>query len=332
MKKKKQKSKKKKYAKVHSSLKLSFLPQRKKAERGFPSKKLPSRFASERINRAISRLMSRHDFKSDEEVQEFIQRKIIGKSLDEIRELIDFDPVEKAQDIAYEAMDASDPFEALDLAKKALLLDPDCIDAQILMVKLTSKSLSAAIKKVKNIIARTEQKLGRKYFKENKGRFWGLIETRPYMRALAFLISALRETGRTAEAIRQCEEMLELNPNDNQGIRDSLLGMYLETGNLEGAQILFKKYPGEYFAVFLWGQVLERYLSGDLKKATEIYKKATERNPYVVDYLTGKKRPSFELDDFYSPGDESEAILCLEEVGPAWQKHPEAIQWLKSLQ
>jgi len=45
-----------------------------------------------------------------------------------------------------------------------------------------------------------------------------------------------------------------------------------------------------------------------------------------------RKHPPSELEDFYSPGDESEAILCLEEIGPAWQKHPEAIEWLKSLQ
>jgi hypothetical protein len=45
-----------------------------------------------------------------------------------------------------------------------------------------------------------------------------------------------------------------------------------------------------------------------------------------------RRRPSSELGDFYSPGDESEAILCFKEIGSAWQKHPEAIEWLKSLQ
>jgi tetratricopeptide (TPR) repeat protein len=174
--------------------------------------------------------------------------------------------------------------------------------------------------------------MGKTYFEENKGHFWGLVETRPYMRACSFLVEGLRIIGKTSEAISHAEDMLELNPNDNQGIRDSLLGMYLETGNLEGARMLFKNYSSEFFAVFLWGRVLERYLSGDPKGASRIFRKASERNPHVFDYLTGRKRPSMELGDFYSPGDESEAILCLEEIGPAWQKHPEAIEWLKSLQ
>lgn len=332
MKKKKQKSRKKKFSKVPSSLKSSFLPRREKTKHELPSKKPPSRFDSERMNRVIARLMNGHDFKSDEEAERFIQTQIIGKNLDEILELTDFDPVEEAQEHAYEAMETEDPFEALELTKKALQLDPDCVDAFMLMARLTSRSLTEKIKKVKRIIARTEQKLGKNYFEENRGHFWGLVETRPYMRARSFLVSALRKTGKTAEAIHQAEEMLELNPNDNQGIRDTLLGMYLETGNLDGARILFEKYPTEFMAVFLWGQVLERYLSGDLKKAARIYRRASERNPYMLDYLTGRKRPSSELKDFYSPGDESEAIFCLEEIGPAWQKHPEAIEWLKSLQ
>lgn len=332
MKKKKQKSRKKKYAKVPSSLKSSFLPQRAKAKREVSPKKIPSRFASERMNRAIARMMSGHDFKSNEEAERFIQKQIMGRNLDEILELADYDSIEEAQELAYKAMEAEDPFEALELTNKALQLDFDCVDAHLLMARLASRSLTEEIKNVKKIIARTEQKLGEKYFEENKGHFWGMVETRPYMRARAFLVSALRETGKTAEAVRQAEGMLELNPNDNQGIRDSLLGMYLETGNLDGARILFKKYPSEYFAVFLWGKVLERCLSGDLKEAARIYRKASERNPHVFDYLTGRRRPDFELGDFYSPGDESEAIVCLEEIGPAWQKHPEAVEWLKSLQ
>ena len=332
MKKKKRKSRKKKYAKVSSSLKSSFVPRREKDGQELFAKKPPSRFASERMNRVISRILSSREFKSDKEEERFMQSQIMGKHMDEILELTDLDPVDEAQNFAYEALETENPYEALELAREALQLDPDCVDALMIMARLTSRSLPEEIKKAQKIISRTEQKMGKKYFEENKGHFWGLVETRPFMRAKSFLVSALRETGKTSEAIRQAEEMLELNPNDNQGIRDSLLGMYLETGNLEGARTLFKNYSSEYFAVFLWGRVLERYLSGDLEGAARIYRKACERNPYVLDYLTGRKRPSFKLGDFYSPGDESEAILCLQEIGPAWQKHPEAVEWLKSLQ
>ena len=129
--------------------------------------------------------------------------------MDEIFEHVDFSPSEEAQDIAYAAMEASDPFEALDLSRKALDLDPDCVDAFLLMTKLTCRSLSEQIIEVKKITTRAEQKLGQKYFEKNKGHFWGLIETRPYMRARSFLVAALREMGKTDEAVRHAEEMLE---------------------------------------------------------------------------------------------------------------------------
>lgn len=54
-------------------------------------------------------------------------------------------------------------------------------------------------------------------------RFWGILETRPYMRALMGLAQTLVELGRVNEALAQFRELLRLNPNDNQGVRYPLL-------------------------------------------------------------------------------------------------------------
>lgn len=330
MKKKKRKSRRKKISKIPSRWRKT-LSASKEESRADPFKAPPSRYASERLNRAIAKLMDEREFKNEEEANQFIQQHLIGKKLDEILALREYDPIEEAQELAYKAMDADDRVEAMDLALEALSLDPHCVDALMVMAKCTSRSLAELTKKVKQIIARSEQAMGKEFFEENRGHFWGVIVTRPYMRARALLVNVLREVGQMAEAIRHCEEMLELNPNDNQGIRDILLGMYLETGNLEGARRLFKKFPDSILAVFLWGQVLERFLSGNLKEAAKAFNNAKKRNPYVIDYLTGKKRAPFQPMDYYTPGDESEAIICFDMIGPAWQKHPQAIEWLKSL-
>jgi len=63
-----------------------------------------------------------------------------------------------------------------------------------------------------------EKDLGPEFFKEHKGYFGGLIETRPYMRAKVTLAMYQEYIGHTEAAIEQYEELLELNPNDNQGI------------------------------------------------------------------------------------------------------------------
>ncbi|MCD6518071.1 MAG: tetratricopeptide repeat protein [Candidatus Aminicenantes bacterium] len=335
MSKKKQKakkSKKKKYAKIPSSLKSPDNSKQKEKEKNIFPKTLPSPYQSERMHRAIGRLMDQHDFKSSKEAEQFVQNQIMGKSVEEVQALTDFEPSEEAQELAYKAMDTENPDEALELADRALQLDPDCIDALMIKVEFTARSIPDVIDSLKKIIARAEQKLGRQYFEENKGHFWGLVETRPYMRAQEFLTTSLKVAGQLKEAIKQAEQMLELNPNDNQGIRDSLLGMYLETGNLKGARKLIKKYPNQIMATFLWGQVLERYLSGKLGQAAGLYREANSKNPHVFDYLIGRKKYPLKYKQYYyTPGEESEAIQCAEEIGPAWQKHPEAIKWLMSL-
>ena len=332
--KKKQKSKKnkrKKYAKIPSSLKSPATSERNKTGEDVFPKKLPSLYQSERLLRAVGKLMEEHDFKSKKEAERFVQNQVMGRPIEEIQALTDFEPSDEAQELAYNAMDAENLDDALELAEKALKLDPDCVDALIMKVKLTARSLPEVIDRVKKIITRAEQKLGTEYFEENKGHFWGMVETRPYMRSREFLTTTFKVAGRLDEAISQAEEMLELNPNDNQGIRDMLLGMYLETENMKGARNLIKKYPNEIMATFLWGQVLERYLSGEVEEAAKFYKKASSKNPYVFDYFTGRKQYNHPVGEYYTLGDESEAIQCFKKIGPAWKKHPEAIKWLKSL-
>ena len=69
--------------------------------------------------------------------------------------------------------------------------------------------------------------------------------------------------GLHLDAIHVYERMLQLNPNDNQGVRDPLLGLYLTAGDLKGAGALLNKYENDALANFAWGRVLERFLSDD---------------------------------------------------------------------
>ena len=102
---------------------------------------------------------------------------------------------------------------------------------------------------------------------ENAGVFWGLIKTRPYMRARLALGELLAAEGSPRKAINHFEGLLEVNPHDNQGVRYPLLSVYLRQRDLKGAQSLFSRYEHECGIVFLWGRVLERFLANDLTKA-----------------------------------------------------------------
>ena len=78
--------------------------------------------------------------------------------------------------------------------------------------------------------------------KENKGMFYGIHETRPFMRCLHQCSFCLYAMGNTKECVKILEEMVELNPNDNQGVRDYLLLYLLEVDETEK----FKKYAKQF--------------------------------------------------------------------------------------
>jgi len=239
---------------------------------------------------------------------------------------------DQAQELAYDAMDEADPDRAAVLARQALALDPECADALYVLALNAAPSREEQIQLLGQAVTAGERALGGpRYFEENRGHFWGLLETRPYMRARAALADILRGEGRLEEAIGHYEALLELNPNDNQGIRDVLLGCYFLAGNREGVRRLLEQYAEDGSAVFAYARVLERLLSGDREGAALAREDAREDNPLVEGYLTGRKKLPRHLPDYYSPGDETEAIHCAVYLADAWKRHPEAVNWLRGL-
>jgi tetratricopeptide (TPR) repeat protein len=243
-----------------------------------------------------------------------------GRSRQERRMLAD-----RLFDASY---DCRDPMIGMTYALRAVRVDPACLDARVLLAIAAGGPASEFIEELQAIVAVGEADFGPDFFKQNRGEFWGLIETRPYMRVRHHLAHELYKAGRIAEAIRHYEEMLQLNPGDNQGVRDSLLGHYLEVDDLAGARRLFQTYD-EWSAVFLWARVLERYLSGDLIAAVEALQEARKQNPHVEPFLAGRTKLPKTRADSYSPGEITEAMMCMDVIAPSWETHREAIQWLK---
>jgi tetratricopeptide (TPR) repeat protein len=232
-----------------------------------------------------------------------------------------------AHEVLCAAEDADNPLEMLSHALRAARLDPACLDARLMLLQFTAGPPEEKIEELEQIVALGEAELGQKLFAENTGVFWLAMETRPYMRARASLAQALHGVGRVDDAIKHIEAMLLLNPNDNQGLRYGLLGSYLEAGKLEAVRKLFTQYDEES-AFFLWARVLERYLATELTEAATILSEARKENSHVEDLLTKRRKPPKERVSYYSSGDISEAVVCLEAIGAAWNHYPEALAWL----
>lgn len=293
------------------------------------SPSLPPRFGAEQVLRELHEALQEQDFSSPEELDAFIaafNQRSMAPSAGGKRAA---NPRHDAQDLAYQAMETADPIQAARLCERAIKLDPHCVDALMHLARLTCEG-EELIEYMQMVVDIGERDLGGPdYFSENAGYFWGLLETRPYMRARAFLAQLLLEAGRIGDAIRQYETLLRLNPNDNQGLRYPLLGCYFLAEDLEGVRRLFQEFEDEGGAVFAWSLVLERHLSGDQQGAVRALKEARRGNRHVEKYLTGRKATPEELPPYYGFGDENEAVICADALGEAWKQHPEAVQWLK---
>jgi tetratricopeptide (TPR) repeat protein len=280
----------------------------------------------ERASRQIQRLIERSGLRDPAEINRLLAGHVLDRGSEHGDEC---NAGERAQDLAFKAMEATDAGEALELCSRALELDPDCVDARVTIGRLRARTPGMLVNALQDAIEAGERSLGDTFFSENRGHFWGMVETRPYMRARYDLALLLLKLGQSKEAIQHMEALLDLNPNDNQGVRDTLLACYLEADDRAGAERLIEQFEDDSSAVFRWGRALARFLAGDLRAAQAARAEAREANAFVEPCLTGRKRLPAQLPDHYSPGHESEAWHCAHVLHEAWAAHAEALAWLR---
>ncbi len=282
-----------------------------------------SRFSMERELLRLENETSNRDFETMDYIQTFLNQQVNQQSVKK-----PLSNKEKAQDLIYDAYDSTGK-KRIELAKKALKLYPNIPDAYNILAELELNPLKEEQLLLKAIEV-GEKELGKDFIKENKGYFWGIVSTRPYMRAKFNYADFLHENERFEEAIRQYEDLLELNPNDNQGARYELFIVYVESGLFKKAEALLKKYNETTTANGAYNLVLIELLqNGVTNKAKQLLKKAKQQNPYVLDYLLGKKDIPMYLPSHYQLGSESEAIIYADNHWTLWAGNPKLLDFLK---
>jgi tetratricopeptide (TPR) repeat protein len=238
-------------------------------------------------------------------------------------------PLERAQDLIYEAFETESSRKRVQLAKKALNVSPDCADAYVLLAEESAKSLQEAKDLYEKGVQAGERALGEETFEEEAGHFWGILETRPYMRAREGLAACLWELGEREAAIEHCREMLDLNPGDNQGIRYELARWLLDEEMDEELGELLELYEEDASAFWVYTRALWMFRKGDTEEATAALKEAIETNPYVPLYLLGHRSLPGALPELIGFGDESEAVAYFARALSAWLRTPGALEWLR---
>jgi len=238
-------------------------------------------------------------------------------------------PLEEAQDIMYAAFDCSDPADRIELAREALEICEDCADAWVVLAEEGARSVEEIGEFYAKGVTAGERALGKQTFEESKGHFWGLLETRPYMRASFGLACWKCANGKRKAAVRRYRRLLELNPNDNQGARYHLLAALLELQQHDAVHELLGEYETDGTACWAYGCALLCYREEqDSAEARSLRQHALGCNPYVPLYLARHRRLPKRLPEYIRIGDKTEAIAYTVDYRKCWVDTPGAIGWM----
>jgi tetratricopeptide (TPR) repeat protein len=277
----------------------------------------------------LQQALAQQDFRAAAEAEAYV-RRLAGAG--PRPRLTPREPLGRAQDLMYDAWEVEDPAERVALARQALMISTDCADAYSLLADEAAESPEEALDLFRQAVAAGERALGKGVFEQHAGHFWGILETRPYMRARFGLAQTLAYLGELDEAIDVGRDLLRLNPNDNQGVRYDLLAWFIEAGNLDAAEELFAGYEDDRSASFAYGRVLLEFVrGGPAREAIFALFQAMKTNPFVPFYLLGLEEIPEDLPGLAAAGSKEEAIHTAIEQARAWVRHPDAIEWLATV-
>ena len=276
---------------------------------------------------SISKLLQGQDFDSVEEMEAFLEREIVGREPPPPK--IE-GPQDEARELALEALDYQGR-RSIAMARKALALDPDCAHAHLVLAD-RAHDTETAINHYRDAIAAAERTLGPEIFVEEAGFFWAISETRPYMQAVKGLADTLVWRGEIDEAAELYTELLRLNPNDNQGVRDILAPVLMLLGDNTATQRLLDEYSKDVTASPAFNAALVAFRRrGDTKVARKRLARALKRNTHIAPLLLGRTEMPDELPSGYTLGSVEEATYYFTCAALAWANSFGALDWLAAV-
>ena len=212
------------------------------------------------------------EFESFEEFQAYM-----NATMDE--QFIPKGKKQKAQAMAYDAYEAQDDGAKIRLAKLAYATDPENVDAVLLQAELVDSEKEAEQFYQKAI------RLGEGQYDDELEVPWGLVTNRPYMRAVFAYGIWLFEGTRYGEAAKLFQQLLDMNPDDHQGVRYPAIASFIHDGNYASASELLEQYEEQSFYeapyLYLKWLVEMKRSNRTTRKSLKLLAEAIEENPFI---------------------------------------------------
>lgn len=236
----------------------------------------------------------------------------------------------RAQTKCFDAMEAATEATRLGRAAEALEVSPLAADAWGLLAGAAPEGSPLALLLWRQAMAAGTLAVGPLALELEPDDYWGVLETRPYLRARCGLALELWRQGERAAAIAEVEGLLALNPNDNQGMRYALIDWLLEEGRDAAAAALHGRYGEDGAASWAYAAALLAFrradAGGEAGGAERTRAAAIETNRHMAGVMLGREKATEA--GLYSPGSPEEAGWAAPAALPAWTVTPGALDWL----
>lgn len=233
------------------------------------------------------------------------------------------------------AENADNEGSALKYARKALKLDSDNLDAECMIAMISASDHIDLISKLEKAVVHGKKVMEKEGFgdEDSIGSYWGIMETRPYMRLKMEYMCALNDNGMIRRAIAECEDMIRLNENDNMGVRYILMHLYVLLEEEKKALALHQKYDAYEETQMLFPLSVLYFKLGDMDQSLEYLKRLSISNKDTKKFLRAVMNGSLEryMDEMsdlgYRPFTIEELIVELMENRKLFDTVPGYFQW-----
>lgn len=214
-----------------------------------------------------------------------------------------FKALEKLDEIFEDDNDSS--VYTRDIAEKALKIDPNCLRAKFMLLDADADDYPVQIERLLNY---EEKRLRKEGIWPKENMFRKHIEASEFLDLKICYMNELSDRGRSRLAIRQGEEILELQADEKE-TAENLLMLYCRLERLELAQELFNEYE-EHSIRFLFPMVILYLKEGMEEKALDVYRLMQKEYPQCVNVLRILNDLHPTIDSEENDGIQNEVMEC----------------------
>ncbi len=242
---------------------------------------------TEKILKQLTKYMVEHqDELSDDVSEEDLAQRFMTEYNASLRPKNVLDLPRTADDYLELAESVTTKKKKLECLSKALELEPGNLDVSRMIAELNAKKPEELLVAFSSLIEKGNSLMEQGgYLRDSMGDFWGILETRPYMRLRHSYFELLIQCGMMGKAVGEAEEMLRLCDNDNLGVRYELMHLYAYFENEDAALALHKKYDEYEESQMLLPLAVLYYKKADYKLSLQYLRRLAKANKDTRKFL-----------------------------------------------